>query len=65
LDYPRLLAITRAEGPGPILFRGGNYSDQDTFERMERVLETTTPENLATSIVVIEKQKIHRRTLPL
>jgi predicted nuclease of predicted toxin-antitoxin system len=23
LDYPRLLAITRAEGPGLILFRGG------------------------------------------
>ena len=65
LDYPRLLAITRAEGPGLILFRGGNYSDQETFERMERVLETTTPENLAISIVVIEKQKIRRRTLPL
>jgi predicted nuclease of predicted toxin-antitoxin system len=65
LDYPRLLAITRAEGPGLILFRGGNYSDQEAFERMERVLETTTPENLANSIVVIEKQKIRRRRLPL
>jgi predicted nuclease of predicted toxin-antitoxin system len=65
LDYPRLLAITRAEGLGLILFRGGNYSDQETFERMERALETNTPENLATSIVVIEKQKIRRRTLPL
>jgi predicted nuclease of predicted toxin-antitoxin system len=65
LDYPRILANTRAEGPGLILFRGGNYSDQESLERIERVLETTTPENLATSIVVIEKQKIRRRPLPL
>jgi len=65
LDYPRLLAITRAEGPGLILFRGGNYSDQETFEGMDRVLETITPEDLANSIVVIEKQKIRRRPLPL
>ena len=65
LDYPRLLAITRAGGPGLILFRGGNYSDQETFERMERVLEATTPENLATSIIVVEKQKIRRRPLPI
>jgi len=65
LDYPRLLAITRASGPGLILFRGGNYSDQETFEGMDRVLETINPENLATSIVVIEKKKIRRRPLPL
>jgi predicted nuclease of predicted toxin-antitoxin system len=65
LDYPRLLAITRAEGPGLILLRGGNYSDQETLEGMNRVLETITPENLANSIVVIEKQKIRRRPLPL
>ena len=65
LDYPRLLAITRAEGSGLILFRGGNYSDQETFEGMNRLLESTAPENLANSIVVIEKQKIRRRRLPL
>ena len=65
LDYPRLLAIARAEGPGLILFRGGNYSNQETFKGMDRVLETITPENLANSIVVVEKQKIRRRPLPL
>ena len=26
LDFPRLLALSMAEGPGLILFRGGNYS---------------------------------------
>ena len=25
LDYPRLLALAQAKGPGLILFRGGNY----------------------------------------
>lgn len=29
LDYPRLLALAQAEGPGLILFRGGNYSEQE------------------------------------
>jgi predicted nuclease of predicted toxin-antitoxin system len=30
LDYPRLLALSLARGPGIILFRGGNYSyDED------------------------------------
>jgi len=24
LDYPRILALTQEEGPGVILFRGGN-----------------------------------------
>ena len=65
LDYPRLLAITRAEGPGLVLFRGGNYSDQETFKGMDRVFETTPPENLANSIIVIEKQEIRPRSLPL
>jgi predicted nuclease of predicted toxin-antitoxin system len=65
LDYPRLLAITRAEGPGLILFRGGNYSDQEIFEGMDRVFETIPLENLTNSIVVIEKKRIRRRPLPL
>ncbi len=64
-DYPRLLAITRAEGPGIILFRGGNYSDQEALERISHVLETILPEILNHSIVVIEKQRIRRRRLPL
>lgn len=27
LDFPRLLAQSSTEGPGLILFRGGDYSD--------------------------------------
>jgi predicted nuclease of predicted toxin-antitoxin system len=65
LDYPRLLALTEAEGPGLILFRGGNYSEQEAMDRMGRVLESVLPEELASSIVVVEKDRIRRRRLPL
>ena len=65
LDYPRLLALTRAEGPGLILFRGGNYSEQETVERLARALETVPHEELPTSIVVVEKERIRRRRLPI
>lgn len=65
LDYPRLLALAKAEGPGLILFRGGNYSEQEALERITRVLETIPNEELPNSIVVIEKGRIRRRRLPL
>lgn len=65
LDYPRLLALAQAEGPGLILFRGGNYSEQEAVERLTRALETVPNEELPNSIVVIEKGRIRRRRLPL
>lgn len=65
LDYPRLLALARAEGPGLILFRGGNYSEQESVERLARVFETIPLEELPTSLVVIEKGRIRRRRLPI
>lgn len=65
LDYPRLLALAQAEGPGLILFRGGNYSEQETVERLTRTLESVPIQELSTSIVVIEKGRIRRRRLPL
>jgi len=65
LDYPRLLALAQAEGPGLILFRGGNYSEQEAVERLARALETIPHEELPTSLVVIEKERIRRRRLPI
>ena len=65
LDYPRLLALAQAEGPGLILFRGGNYGEQEAIERLTRVLETIPNEELPNSIVVVEKGRIRRRRLPL
>ena len=65
LDYPRLLALTRAEAPALILFRGGNYSEAEAIERLARTLELVPAEEMQTSIVVIEKRRIRRRRLPL
>lgn len=64
LDYSRLLALAKDEGPGLILFRGGNYSEQEAVERLTRALETIPNEELPNSIIVIEKGRIRRRRLP-
>lgn len=40
LDFPRLLALSLAEGPGLVLFRGGNYSDSELCDLLERLLKT-------------------------
>ena len=65
LDYPRILALAGAEGPGLIPFRGGNYGEQEARDRLARAIETIPQGELATSIVVIEKGRIRRRRLPL
>ncbi len=65
LDYPRLLALMQAKGPGLILFRGGNYSEQEIIKHLKRMLEIIPNVELPNSIVVIEKWRIRRRRLPL
>jgi predicted nuclease of predicted toxin-antitoxin system len=65
LDYPRLLALAQSGGPGVILFRGGNYSELEIQNRIERVFETISSEDLSKSIIVVEKTRIRRRRLPL
>ncbi len=65
LDYPRLLALAQLAGPGLILFRGGNYSEQESIERLNQALIMISEEDLNHSIVVIEKGRIRRRRLPL
>jgi hypothetical protein len=47
--------LTQAEGPGLILFRGGNYSEQEAVDRLRRALETVPSEELPDSIVIIER----------
>ncbi len=64
LDYPRILALTHSAGPGLILFRGGNFSEKESRERLARVLEIVPSEDLPHSIIVIERERIRRRRLP-
>jgi predicted nuclease of predicted toxin-antitoxin system len=65
LDYPRLLALTGATGPGLILFRGGDWSDAEIFGRMSDVLRSLGEAELAQSILVIERERLRRRRLPI
>lgn len=50
LDYPRLLALSQAKEPGLILFRGGDYNENEVIERLTKVLETIPNGELLSSI---------------
>jgi predicted nuclease of predicted toxin-antitoxin system len=65
LDFPRLLAQFRANGPGLILFRSGDWSEVETTAKMAQVLELVPEAELARSIVVIEPARIRKRRLPI
>jgi predicted nuclease of predicted toxin-antitoxin system len=65
LDFPRLLALASAGGPGLILFRGGNYSDVEMCELLNRVLDKVTSATLESSICVVDKRRIRLTQLPL
>lgn len=65
LDFPRLLALSLAAGPGVILFRGGNYSDQEMCELLEKVLRLVAPEVMERSICVVDHRRVRVTPLPL
>ena len=65
LDYPRLLALARATDPSLILFRDGNWSDAEVIGRMDSILRVLTADDLATSIVVVDRDRVRRRRLPI
>jgi len=64
LDFPRLMALSLAEGPGLILFRGGNYSDSEMCDLLRRVLQTVPPEVMGRSICVVDRKRIRMTRLP-
>ena len=64
LDYLRLLATTHRESSGLILFRGGSYSEREILDRLARVLALASEAEIATSLFVVEKNRIRRRGLP-
>jgi len=65
LDFPRLLALSMAEGPGIILFRGGNYSDVEMCDLLDRVLSSISIHVLKESVCVVDKKRIRVTRLPL
>jgi predicted nuclease of predicted toxin-antitoxin system len=65
LDYPRILALSGADGPAVILFRGGDWKESEAIARLSAAMAIIPEDRLATSLVVIEKSRIRRRSLPL
>jgi len=66
LDYPRLLALLKADRPGVILFRGGSYSDTQMLALLDRVLAAQGETlKLESSITVVDQHRIRHRGLPL
>jgi predicted nuclease of predicted toxin-antitoxin system len=65
LDYPRLLAITQASEPSLILFRGGNWSEADVIARIQEILQVLTDTDIGQSILVIDRDRVRRRRLPI
>src|SRR5574340_175096 len=58
LDFPQLLAISKAKDPGIILFRGGNYNEEEMLSLLKRVLYNIKEEKILNSIVVVDKTRI-------
>jgi predicted nuclease of predicted toxin-antitoxin system len=65
LDYPRLLVLAQSIGPGLILFRGGNHSNDEILNRLAKALAVIPHAQIPSSIIVIEKSRIRRRDLPI
>lgn len=60
-----MLALAQANGPGLILFRGGDFNERTTTERLKKALELIAEPEMKTSILVIEKDRIRKRRLPI
>ena len=65
LDFPRLLAQFGSAGPGLILLRGGNYNEAESRDCVRRVLMAVPQAELPESIVVVDRERIRRRRLPV
>ena len=65
LDFPRLLSRLASCGPGLILLHGGNYSESESVECVRRVLFAVRHDELPRSVVVVDREKIRRRWLPI
>ncbi len=64
LDFARLIALSLADGPGLILFRGGDYSDREMYDLLLRVLQDVPSDALASSVCVVDKKRIRVTQLP-
>jgi hypothetical protein len=60
-----LLALAQAPEPSLILFRGGNWSEAEAVGRMGEILDSLDEHELRQSILVVERDRVRRRRLPI
>jgi predicted nuclease of predicted toxin-antitoxin system len=65
LDYPRLLALAGATNPSLIVFRGGNWADDDVVARTRELLGSISAADIEQSILVVDRNRVRRRRLPI
>jgi predicted nuclease of predicted toxin-antitoxin system len=65
LDYPRLLALARADEPSLILFRGGDWSEREVRDRLASILHAISAADIVQSILTIDRNRVRRRRLPI
>ena len=65
LDFARIIALSGLDGPGLVLFRAGNITDNQMLALLRRVLAETTPESLPRSVVVVDEYTMRIATLPI
>jgi predicted nuclease of predicted toxin-antitoxin system len=64
-DYQLLLALARTTPSSVILFREGDWSEADIIARMEGILRVLTEAEIAQSIIVVDRDRVRRRRLPI
>lgn len=65
LDYARIIALSKKDRPGLILFRAGNITDAEMIALIGRALHEVSPDQLPRSVVVVDEYSIRIASLPL
>jgi len=59
------MALAKATGPGLILFRAGDWGEEEAVTRLAKALGAIPENDFPQSVVVIERTRIRRRPLPV
>ncbi|MBI2909748.1 MAG: DUF5615 family PIN-like protein [Chloroflexi bacterium] len=65
LDFGAILAVTGEVEPGVIILRVGNWTRRQIDHRLERVLGQLPEESFKNAIVVVDRQRVRIRKLPV
>ena len=65
LDFPRLLALSRASEPALIVFRGDDRTEPELIARTGHILATVSEAAVLGHITVIDKNGVRHRRLPI